>query len=173
MRVVSRIVGLCLLVFLVSACTQIQRSVRQEPSEPPFVHPYLVDWQVVEVAPRAVEGRAPQVFREQLREGLYRALLHRHYSPLLPKFVDSDEAAAASAFQLRAGVEEAVIQSDGAVVATAWVALLAPDERGGETLYLSQVTKEVVAQPGQAPAAAAAIAGRGLAERLLRALPSR
>lgn len=151
----------------------VRDAVRLGPDEPPFVHPYLADWEVVEVAPNSVEGRAPVSFREQLREGLYRALLRRNYSPLAPAFIDSDPGSAAQASQLRAGIEDLRIQGDGAVVATAWVALVAPRSRGGETLYLSQVTEETVAQPGQSPEAAVTIAGRGLAERLLRALPGR
>ncbi len=141
-------------------------------------NPHLADWHVVEVAITAPDGSVSLSLRTGFREGLYAGLLERRYSPLDPVYVDAagpDVVRERGPFLLRSGVTKSQRAADGGVVVSGWCALIAARKgQPDETLFLAEVA-DLAIRPteGTDRRHGGPVAGKKLAEALLRKLPAR
>ncbi len=131
----------------------------------------------VEIAVLRPGGDAPSRCLAGLRDGLYAALIEKGYSPLDPAYVDArpvDLSTRESPFELRAAVTGMTRTSDGGLLISGWAGLLAPEGRGGDSLYLLELIDYVI-PPGRGTREneGAAEAGRKLGTALLAKLPAR
>jgi hypothetical protein len=131
----------------------------------------------VEIAVLPVGGEGPTRCRGGLRDGLYRTLIEKGYSPLDPAYVDArpvEFGTSESPFEMRAAITGMTRTSDGGLLISGWAALVAPEGRGGDSLYLLELNDFVVPPgPGTKENEGAVEAGRRLGVALLAKLPPR
>lgn len=138
-----------LLVAFPAACVQHRAPTPRDPPRRTVMKTdYGVDHDFLELDPVEIavlqpEGEGKNLFRNHLRDALYRGLIDRNYSPLDPDYVDARPP------DLRDPETEvcAVVSTlsswkrtpDGGLLVSGWVNLLQPSSEGGRALYYMQL----------------------------------
>lgn len=167
-------------VLLASGC----RAVKPAPVRHPTARTVdtAMDWRFarfdpVEIAVRAPTGDSRRPLLDGLREGLYRELLDRGYSPLAPEYVDALDpgtAGTAGPCVLESEVTASRRTTDGGLMLSGRASLIAPTAEGGQMLYLLSLADYYVPPvPGTEEKHGAIEAGRRLGAALLVRLPRR
>jgi len=142
------------------------------------VHGNLASFDVVEVAIQRPGGDAALSVRTAFREEIYAQILSRGFSPLALDYVDAagkDVAQPGRTFPVRCSISDVRRSSDGGVLVSGWLGMVAAQEDGTETtLYLAEV-RDLAVPPikGRSRADGGPETGRHLAQFLLRKLPAR
>ncbi len=141
-------------------------------------HGQLASFDVVEVAIQRPGGAAALSVRTAFREALYEQLLAKGYSPLSLDYVDAAGASVdrpGQTFPLRSSITGVRRASDGGVIVSGWIGLVATQDDGSETtLYLGEVT-DLAVPPVTGPSRADGGPNTGvkLADALLAKFPAR
>jgi hypothetical protein len=133
---------------------------------------------VVEIAVQVPGGVVAGSVKRAFRAAVYEDLIAKGYSPLALEYVDAARDGAARAgqtFVMRSAISEVRRGSDGGVVVTGWLGLVAPEGDDGEvSLFLAEV--EELALPPETGASrtdGGPATGTRLAGALLGGFPAR